>query len=168
VEALEERWLPSTAPLLHISPNGRYFLDSNNQPFYLVGDTAWALPAGVTLSQAASYFQTRASQGFNAVLMDADVQLGASPAGAPVRGPNDAYGNLPFNGYLPGTSTFDVSTVPALGDTTSTAGKYWQNIDNLIAAAAQNGIEIVFDHGVRPVSGPTLCQLQQHHLDARQ
>jgi chitodextrinase len=138
-------YVTDAAPLLHISSNGRYFLDSNNQPFYLVGDTAWALPAGLTLSQATSYFQTRASQGFNTVLMDADIQMGASPVGAPVRGPQDAYGNLPFNGYLPGTSTFDVSTVPAPGDTASTAGKYWQNIDNLITAAAQNGIEILLD-----------------------
>jgi hypothetical protein len=133
------------APLLHISPNGRYFMDPSNKPFYLIGDTAWALPAGLTLADATSYFQTRASQGFNAVLMDADVELGASPVGAPVRGPADANGNLPFNGNLPGTNTFDVSTVPAAGDTTTTAGKYWQNIDNIIAAAAQSGIEIVFD-----------------------
>src|SRR5260370_24939451 len=42
----------NAAPLLHISPHGRYFLDHTNQPFYLIPVTAWALPAGLTLSQA--------------------------------------------------------------------------------------------------------------------
>jgi hypothetical protein len=117
----------------------------SGQPFYLVGDTAWALPAGLTVAQAATYFQTRASQGYNTVLMDSVVDLGASPVGAPVRGPNDASGNAPFNALLPGGSTFDVSSVPAPGDATSSAGKYWANIDGIIAAGANNGIEILFD-----------------------
>jgi hypothetical protein len=132
------------APLLHVSPNKRYLMDPNDQPFYLVGDTAWTLIPGLTVTEATSYFQTRAGQGFNAVLMDADVQLGASPVGAPERGPQDVSGNEPFNGKLSG-GDYDVSTVPAQGDTTSTAGKYWTNVDAIISAAAQNGIQIVFD-----------------------
>src|SRR5262249_36843245 len=99
---------------------------------------------GLTISDANSYFQTRASEGFNAVLMDADVKLGASPVGAPERGPADAYGNLPFNGNLP-NGDFDVSTVPAPGDTTSTAAKYWANVDAIITAASNNGIQIIFN-----------------------
>ncbi len=136
IDALENRELLTTAPLLHIGPDGRHLFTPTNQPFYLIGDTAWALPAGANLAQATSYFQTRAAQGYNAVLMDADVELGASPIGAPVRGPNDANGNPPFNSLLPGTNTFDVSTPNAA---------YWQNIDKIIKAAAQNGIEIILD-----------------------
>lgn len=136
IDSLEARELLATAPLLHIGPDGRHLFDASNQPFYLVGDTAWALPAGATLAQATSYFQTRASQGFNTVLMDADVELGASPVGAPVRGPNDANGNPPLNAFLPGTNLFDVSTPNAA---------YWQNLDNIINAAAQNGIEIILN-----------------------
>jgi hypothetical protein len=132
------------APLLHVSSNKRYLVDSSDRPFYLVGDTAWCLVPGLTVSQATGYFQTRASQGFNAVLMDADVQLGASPVGAPSRGPADANGNEPFNGTLSG-GEYDVSTVPAANDTTSTAAKYWANVDQIIAAAAQSGIQIIFD-----------------------
>src|SRR5262245_55057987 len=81
LESLETRELLAAAPLLHIGPDGRHLFDANNQPFYLMGDTAWALPAGLTLAQATTYFQTRASQGFNTVMMDADVELGASPVG---------------------------------------------------------------------------------------
>jgi hypothetical protein len=133
------------APLLHVSANGRTLLGSNNQPFYLVGDSAWCLVAGITVSQASSYFQTRASQGFNAALIDANVELGASPVGAPPCSPADVNGNLPFNGTLSGSSVLDVSTVPAPGDTTSTAGQYWANVDQIIAAASQNGIQVIFN-----------------------
>jgi hypothetical protein len=133
------------APLLHVSPNKRYLMDSNDKPFYLVGDTAWALVPGLTVSQANSYFQTRANQGFNAVLMDADVQLGASPVGAPERGPADANGNQPFNGTLSGSTVFDVSTLPAANDTTTAAAKYWANVDKILNAASNNGIQIIFN-----------------------
>ncbi len=132
------------APLLSVSSNKRYLVDPSGHPFYLVGDTAWCLLPGLTVSDATTYFQTRASQGFNAVLMDADVQLAASPVGAPQRGPADANGNKPFNGTLSG-GDFDVSTVPAAGDTTSSAAKYWANVDAIITAASQSGIEIIFD-----------------------
>jgi hypothetical protein len=133
------------ARLLHVSPNKRYLMDSDNKPFYLVGDTAWALLTGATLSDANSYFQTRASQGFNAVLMDADIELSASPVGAPQSGPADVNGNKPFNANLSGSGNFDVSTVPAAGDTTSTAAKYWANVDAIITAASNNGIQVIFD-----------------------
>jgi hypothetical protein len=38
-----------------------------------------------------------------------------------------------------------VSTVPAPGDTTSTAAKYWANVDAIVTAAAKNGIQVIFD-----------------------
>src|SRR5262249_51123463 len=84
------------------------------------------------------------SEGFNAVLVDADVQLGASPVGAPERGPLDASGNEPFNAKLAG-GDYDASSVPAAGDTTSTAAKYWANVDAIITAASHHGIQIIFD-----------------------
>jgi uncharacterized protein DUF4038/collagenase-like protein with putative collagen-binding domain len=142
VEALERRDLPSAATLLHISSNGRFLVDANNQPFYLVGDAAWTLPAGITTGSASNpntanyYFQTRANEGYNAVLMDADVLLGASPVGAPSRGPLDANGNPPFDAYLPGTSTYDVSTP----DTA-----YWNNVYNIVSTAGQYGIQVLLD-----------------------
>ena len=142
VEALERRDLPSAATLLHISSNGRFLVDANNQPFYLVGDAAWALPAGITTGSASNpntanyYFQTRANEGYNAVLMDADVLLGASPVGARSRGPLDANGNPPFDAYLPGTSTYDVSTP----DTA-----YWNNVYNIVSTAGQYGIQVLLD-----------------------
>ena len=186
VEALERRDLPSAATLLHISSNGRFLVDANNQPFYLVGDAAWTLPAGITTGSASNpntanyYFQTRANEGYNAVLMDADVLLGASPVGAPSRGPLDANGNPPFDAYLPGTSTYDVSTP----DTA-----YWNNVYNIVSTAGQYGIQVLLEarpapgttldqreltqldrqaQCLRPVSGAEVCRPGQHHLDGRQ
>src|SRR5262245_52121213 len=70
LEALETRVTPSDAPLLHVGPDGRHLLDPNNKPFYLVGDSAWSLALSLSASDANSYLQQRAAQGFNAVLMD--------------------------------------------------------------------------------------------------
>jgi hypothetical protein len=131
---------PDLAPLLHIGPDGRHLLDPDNQPFYLVGDTAWSLALSVSESDASHYFEQRAAQGFNTVLMDS-VGLSSLISGSSA----DQNGNVPFNGFLPGTSTYDVSTTPAPGDTTSSAGKYWQHIDNLINMASENGIQVVFN-----------------------
>jgi hypothetical protein len=134
------------ASVVHVSANKRYLVDGNGQPFYLVGDSAWCLLAGVSVSDANTYFQKRATQGYNAALIDANVLMGASPDGAPTCGPGDVNGDLPFNGYLPGgNNVFDVSTVPLQGDTTSTAAKYWSNVDAIIAAASQNGIQVIFN-----------------------
>jgi hypothetical protein len=130
VEELESRLAPSTAPLLHISDNGRYFVDPDNQPFFMVGDAPQALPMKLTDELASTYFQTRAAQGYNFVWMDANWQFGSSI------GPNDAYGNPPFDAYLPGTRIFDVSTPDAA---------YWQNIDTLITMASQYGIEVLLN-----------------------
>jgi hypothetical protein len=127
---LEPRLAPSTAPLLHISDSGRYFVNPDNQPFFLVGDAPQALPMKLTDDQASTYFQMRAAQGYNIVWMDANWQFGSSI------GPNDAYGNPPFDAYLPATNIFDVSTP---------GEAYWQNIDTLINMASQYGIEVLLN-----------------------
>src|SRR5262245_27603467 len=131
LEVLETREVPSAAPLLHVSSNGRFLVDPNNQPVYLVGDTVWTLAVGLNETQAGQYMQTRAAQGFNAFLMDDVVQVPWSP-----RGPADSNGNMPFTSSLPGSSDFDVTTPnPA----------YWQHIDNLVNMASQNGLQVLFD-----------------------
>lgn len=129
LETLESRELLSAAPLLHVSANGRYFVDANNHPFYVVGDSAWVLPTALTEQQAGQYMQQRAAQGFNAILMDANLQTNFG-------GPNDTNGNPPFTANLPGSSNFDVTKPNAA---------YWQHIDNLINMASQDGLEIVLD-----------------------
>jgi hypothetical protein len=140
LERLEVRELLSAAPLLHVSSDGLHLLDANDEPFYMIGDTAWTTPISFSEDEATYYFQQRAAQGFNAVQMDA-VGLTTIPTASPA----DFNGNVPFNGFLPGTSIYDVSTTPAAGDVTSSAGKYWQRLDSIIGLASANGIVVVLD-----------------------
>ena len=129
----------AAAPLLQVSGNGRYLATPTNQPFFLVGDTAWSLALSLTEAEASFYLTTRESQGFNTVFMDA-VGLSNIVSGVAT----DRNGNAPFNGTLPG-GQYDVSTVPAPGDNTSSAGRYWQHVDNLITMANNLNIEIALD-----------------------
>jgi hypothetical protein len=104
-------------------------MDANAQPFYMVGDSVWMLTTNLTEAEAAQYFQQRASEGFNAALIDAVIQ-------ADFGGPNDRNGNAPFTANLPGTGSFDV---------TKPNPAYWQHLDKVINLAAQNGIEVVLN-----------------------
>jgi len=122
-----------------VSGNGRYLATPDNQPFFLVGDTAWSLALSLTESEASLYLSTRASQSFNTVFMDA-VGLKSIISGVST----DRNGNAPFNGTLSG-GQYDVSTVPVPGDTTSSAGRYWRHIDNLITMANDLDIVIALD-----------------------
>jgi hypothetical protein len=129
----------AAAPLLHVSSNGRYFVTANNEPFFLVGDTVWSLALGLTEAEASTYLSARANQGFNTIFMDV-VGLKAIISGVST----DRSGNAPFNGTLSG-GQYDVSTVPAAGDTTSSAGRYWAHIDKLLDMANDLGIVVVLD-----------------------
>src|SRR2546423_12438443 len=96
LEPLEPRRLLAVTPLLHVSPNGRYLLDANAQPFYMVGDSVWMLATNLTEAEAAQYFQKRSAEGFNAALIDAVVQ-------ADFGGPNDRSGHPPLTAPPPRT-----------------------------------------------------------------
>ncbi|OAI45604.1 hypothetical protein AYO44_12740, partial [Planctomycetaceae bacterium SCGC AG-212-F19] len=131
VEALEARELLSAAPLLHVSSNGRFLVDANNQPFYMVGDSPWEMSTNITEAEASTFIQQRASQGFNTLIMQAvnNVYTGAAEAHPPA----DTSGDLPFTKLADGN--FDLSKPNAV---------YWQHIDNLVNLASQNGMEVIF------------------------
>ena len=57
---------PFTSPL-RISPNGRYFVTADGQPFFWMGDTAWPFFVRYPMQIALDYLAKRASQGFNVV-----------------------------------------------------------------------------------------------------
>jgi hypothetical protein len=131
VEALETRVLPSAAPLLQISANGRYLVAAGtSQPFYLIGDSLWGgFAANITPTQASQYLQQRASQGFNAILMDAGDGLA------------DNNGDLPFLKDINGNS----ATATSVFNVATPNPTYWTYIDNLINTASQNGIEVMLN-----------------------
>jgi len=55
--------------LLSMSEGKRSVVHASGKPFFLVGDTPWALPFRATKEQATAYAQFRQEQGFNAALL---------------------------------------------------------------------------------------------------
>jgi len=58
---------PTFTSPLRISPNGRYFVTADGQPFFWMGDTAWPFFTRYPMQTALDYLAKRASQGFNVV-----------------------------------------------------------------------------------------------------
>ena len=77
---------------LQLSPNQRYLVDEQGTPFFMVGDTAWALIGQLNLQDAELYLQDRADRGFNLVLVSLIERNFSTNA------PANIYGELPFNG----------------------------------------------------------------------
>src|SRR5262249_47282586 len=75
---------------LRASANGRYLVDQNNTPFFMVGDAAQSAAAAPTFAQFQSYVDTRGSPGFNTVNIKFIEHLYAPNP------PADRDGNQPF------------------------------------------------------------------------
>ncbi len=52
---------------LHVSPNGRYFIDQNGEPFFWLGDTQWQLFRDFSLDEAEAILKDRARKGFSVI-----------------------------------------------------------------------------------------------------
>lgn len=52
---------------IHISPDGRYFLNENGEPFFWLGDTAWPLFSQYPVPDAEQYLANRAAKGFTVI-----------------------------------------------------------------------------------------------------
>ena len=63
---LLEGFSQSIAPL-KISPDRRYIVHNNGEPFFWLGDTAWELFHRTDRQEADLYLQNRASKGFNVI-----------------------------------------------------------------------------------------------------
>jgi Protein of unknown function (DUF4038)/Putative collagen-binding domain of a collagenase len=122
---------PPTTPAdiaypLKASANGRYFVDQNNQPVMVVGDTPWTLLTDLTSAQAAAYFADRKALGYNIVMC-------ALLVGPGISGRSDF---STYDGIVPFTSPGDISTPnPA----------YFQRVDEMITLAASYGICVFLD-----------------------
>jgi hypothetical protein len=54
---------------LKVSANGRYFTDSNGNPFFWLGDTQWNLFRSFTMDEAGGILDDRARKGFSVILV---------------------------------------------------------------------------------------------------
>lgn len=52
---------------MHLSADGRYFLDGRDAPFYWLGDTAWPLFTSYSQDEAAAFLEDRARKGFTVI-----------------------------------------------------------------------------------------------------
>jgi uncharacterized protein DUF4038 len=75
---------------LKLSANKRYFIDHNNQPFLLVGDSPQSLIAVLDEAGAGAYFADRQVHGFNAVWINllCDTYTFCKPDGTTSMGSN--------------------------------------------------------------------------------
>ncbi len=101
------------------SPNSRYFLDSNGQPCFWLGDTQWELFLKFTAEDARTLLENRRSKGFNTV------QIMILGAGGGKRG--NIFGAKPFLNDNPFTPNEE----------------YFKLVDSIVKIAEQKGLVLV-------------------------
>ena len=107
---------------LHVSENGRYFVDAQGNPFFWMGDTAWPLFAQYSLEEAAYYLKRRAEQGFN-VIKGVLAWSGGTFMEQSQPHPN-------YNGEYPWLDNNPATPNPA----------YFGHVEHLVKVAAQYGV----------------------------
>ena len=107
---------------LKISTNGRYFVDQNNTPFFINGDTPWSLIGQVSNEDADLYLQDAVRKGLNSIIVTLTESFYADNA------PANYYGDMPF-------------TTPNSFVTPNEA--YFAHADWVIGKAAEYGIQVI-------------------------
>jgi hypothetical protein len=118
--------------LIKASPNNRYLVNGEDQPFFWLADTAWELFHRLNFDQAEIYLETRHQQGFNVVLAVALAELDG------IYTPN-RYGHLPL----------------CEDDPTQPNKLYFRFIDDIIDLAAEKELLI----GLLPTWGDKVTKL---------
>lgn len=106
--------------------SGRYLLDSNGQPFPILGRTAWGLQT-ISPTDRAIFLDDTVAKGFTAV----EFQI---PGHLPniFNNPLDGGGNLPFNSRLD-TTSWDGTFSGSLPDMTTPNSSFWSFADGVIS-----------------------------------
>jgi hypothetical protein len=116
---------------LKASANHRYYVDQNNVPFLLVGDSPQALITNLSEAQASAYFTDRAVNGFNGLWIN--LLCDTYTAG-------NANGTT-FDGIAPFTS----GNNPSNYDLATPNVAYFARADDMLNMAAQNGMVVFLD-----------------------
>lgn len=117
---------------LKVSANGRYLVDSNNQPSLMIGDAPQALFVKLSEAEAGLFLTNRASRGFNSLWVNL---LCSTNNGGLLNGVT-TNGIAPFTNTISGSSKYDL---------TAPNENYFARVDRIIAVAAQLGIQIMLD-----------------------
>lgn len=117
--------------LLRMSPGGRNAVRADGRGFFVVADTAWALPFRATVEQAHVYAADRRQKGFNAaLLMTVQPDMGAE-------GPED---RTQHGGFGRGFHDLPHARLTKLNPA------YFQHLDRLV--------DVLLEHGIVPIYQP--------------
>jgi hypothetical protein len=105
--------------LLQVSPNKRYLVKANGEPFFYLGDTAWELFHRLNREEADAYLQDRADKGFTVIQAVVLAELKG------LRDPNP-YGELPLKNEDPRQPN----------------EAYFRHVDYIVNKAAELGLYI--------------------------
>ncbi|MHB8955796.1 MAG: glycoside hydrolase family 140 protein [Pirellulaceae bacterium] len=109
----ESRAPASALPRIKVSPNGRFLITENQEPFFWLGDTGWWM-TGISPEEVDVYLAKREKQQFNVIQFH---------CGRLVK---DYAGRLPFRG----------------NDALAPDEEYWRNIDSIVSRAGDHGLYI--------------------------
>ncbi len=110
-----------------VSHNGRYFIDTSDNPFFWLGTTQWQIFRDNTLDEVKTILENVKSKGFSVVQAMLLGVLGGPAWGnlvGPVR-PN-VYGEIPWSNNNPLTPN----------------EAYFKNVDSIVEMARENGLVI--------------------------
>lgn len=110
---------PAGVPQLGLSPNRRYLVQANGQPFFLLGDTPWFLQKR-RIEEVQLILDDRRRKGYNTLLLEL-LDDSAIPS-------RDGYGNEAFALETEITRPVEV---------------YWQYADQVLAAATERGFFLI-------------------------
>ena len=116
-------------PLIKISDNNRFFVTSDNKPFFWLGDTGWLLFVKLTREETDQYLEDRKQKGFNViqVMVIHDVSHAVN-----------IYGDSAFIGNNPAHPKINTGNRVL----NNKAYGFWEHIDYVIEKAAEKGLYI--------------------------
>jgi hypothetical protein len=114
-----ERCSKASAPI-RASPDGRFLVDEDGEPFFWLGDTGWAIFARLTRAETDDYFRDRAAKGFNLIQA---VAIGG-----------------PFDGLDVPNRQGDLALIDM--DLARPNPRYFEHIDWVVTRAGQYGLRI--------------------------
>jgi len=140
VSALMVQVLPAAgAPVFPLkqSANRRYLIDQSNAPCLLLGESPQALMVNLTTNEAVLFFTNRHSHGFNTAWVNL---LCSTYTGG--RADSSTFdGLVPFLGTLPQSQPTAIVNY----DLTTPNEAYFARVDQMLALAAQQGIQLLLD-----------------------
>lgn len=127
---------------VHPSPNARYLVDANANPFPIMGRAAWGLTA-LSVADYTTFLDDTAAKGFNAI------ELHMTHMAEENHAPFAGNGALPFLRRLDGQTwagavSYGGQANTLAPDFTTPNESYWQFMDALFAACEARGIMVLF------------------------